>query len=181
MSVTMDHLPSDGRLEHFLWALMFLKLYTGQKTLCLLAGGVDPETFHKWKWDFVEAVAQLDCLMASASPMHVASISCLMVVYSHLVAHFSLDANHFINDKGNDCLISVDGTDFQIPEHGQTLYSHKFKKSGLHCEVALCILTGSIVWINGPYECRLWPDISIFSNSLKTHLAPNERVEADDG
>ena len=89
--------------------------------------------------------------------------------------------NCFINDKGNDCLISVDGTDLQIPEHGQTFYSHKFKKSGLHYEVALCILTGSIVWINGPYECGVWPDISIFRNSLKTHLAPNERVEADDG
>ena len=47
MLVTMDLLPSDGRLEHILWALMFLKLYTGQKTLCSLAGGVDPETFHK--------------------------------------------------------------------------------------------------------------------------------------
>ena len=92
--VTMDLLPSDGRLEHFLWALMFLKLYTGRKTLCSLAGGVDPETFHKWTWDFVEAVAQLDCLVASASPTHVASNSCLFVVYSHLVAHCIFVADH---------------------------------------------------------------------------------------
>ena len=57
MLVTMDILPSDGRFEHLLWALMFLKLYTRQKTLCSLAGGVDPETFCKLTWDFVEAVA----------------------------------------------------------------------------------------------------------------------------
>ena len=48
-------------------------------------------------------------------------------------------------------------------------------------EVAPCIVMGSIVWVNGSYECGLWPDISIFRNSLKTHLAPNDRVKADDG
>jgi hypothetical protein len=37
------------------------------------------------------------------------------------------------------------------------------------------------VWINGPYECGKWPDISIFHDSLLSHLAPNEHVEADDG
>lgn len=47
--------------------------------------------------------------------------------------------------------------------------------------MALCILTGEIVWINGPYECGKWPDIKIFRNSLLSHLDPNERVEADDG
>ena len=84
-------------------------------------------------------------------------------------------------DRGNDCLVSVDGTDFRIAENGRRFYSHKFKKSGLRYEVAICILTGDIVWVNGPYECGAWPDISIFRNSLMTNLAPNERVEADDG
>lgn len=84
-------------------------------------------------------------------------------------------------DRGNDCLVSVDGTDFRIAEHGRKFYSHKFKKSGLRYEVCICILTGDIVWINGPYQCGTWPDISIFRDSLKSFLAPNERVEADDG
>ena len=73
---------------------MFLKLYTGQKTLYSLAGGVDPETFCKWTWGFVEAVVQLDCLVASMSPMHIASNSCLIVVYRHLVAHCIFVADH---------------------------------------------------------------------------------------
>ena len=85
------------------------------------------------------------------------------------------------NDRGNDCLVSVDGTDFRIAEHGKKFYSHKFKKSGLRYEVCICILTGDIVWINGPYEAGKWNDISIFRDSLLTHLEANERVEADDG
>ena len=89
--------------------------------------------------------------------------------------------NRFKKDKGNDCLITVDGTDFRVAEHGQPFFSHKYRKSGLRYEVGLCILTGDMVWINGPYECGMWPDISIFRNSLMSHLANNERVEADDG
>ena len=76
--------------------------------------------------------------------------------------------------------MSCDGTDFRVAEQGRPFYSFKFKKSGLRYEVCLCILTGHIVWINGPYECGLWPDISIFRNSLLSCLGPNERVEADD-
>lgn len=77
--------------------------------------------------------------------------------------------------------MSCDGTDFRVAEQGRPFYSFKFKKSGLRYEVCLCILTGHIVWINGPYECGLWPDISIFRNSLLSCLGPNKRVEADDG
>ncbi len=83
--------------------------------------------------------------------------------------------------RAKDCLVSVDGTDFRIPNHGQKFYSHKFKKSGLRYEVGLCILTGNIVWTSGPYECGLWPNIKIFRNGLKSCLEESKRVEADDG
>jgi hypothetical protein len=89
--------------------------------------------------------------------------------------------NRLKGDRGNDCLISCDCTDFRIPEYGKKFYSYKYRKSGLRYEVGLCILTGDIVWINGPYECGVWNDVSIFRNSLLSHLAANERVEADDG
>ena len=45
----------------------------------------------------------------------------------------------------------------------------------MHYKIGLCIMTGVIIWINRPYECGLWPDIS-----LKSHLEKGERVEADD-
>ena len=75
----------------------------------------------------------------------------------------------------------MDGTDFRIAEHGKPFYSHKFKKSGLRYEVGIALMTGKIVWINGPFPCGAWPDISIFRSSLLSHLERGERVEADDG
>ena len=45
-------------------------------------------------------------------------------------------------DKGNDCLISINGTDFRVAESGRAFYSFKFKKSALRYEIGLCILTG---------------------------------------
>jgi len=79
-------------------------------------------------------------------------------------------------------LLSVDGTDFKIPNYGPAFSSHKFKgKSGLRYEVGLCIKTGDIVWINGPFPCGRNPDINIFRASLLSHLDEGERVEADDG
>lgn len=76
----------------------------------------------------------------------------------------------------------MDGTDFRVKQLGPTFASHKFaKKSGVRYEVALCIKTGDIVWINGPFPCGKLNDISIFRQALMTELSDNERVEADDG
>ena len=78
--------------------------------------------------------------------------------------------------------MNVDGTDFKIAEQGPSFSSHKYaKKSALRYEVATCIQTGAIVWVNGPFEAGMWPDISIFRCALKSMLAQRERVEADDG
>ena len=80
--------------------------------------------------------------------------------------------------------MSVDGTDFRIFNpypFWKGWYSHKFKTSGLRYEVALCIQTGWIVWIQGPFAAGAWPDINIFRGWLKYHLRPGECVEADAG
>ena len=60
MLITTDLLPPDGTIVHLLWTLMFLKMYSTQKTLCSLAGGVNPETFRKWTWLFIRAIAALE-------------------------------------------------------------------------------------------------------------------------
>ena len=36
------------------------------------------------------------------------------------------------------------------------------------------MMTGGIVWTNGPYEPGIWPDIKIFHGSLMCHLGQNE-------
>ena len=89
--------------------------------------------------------------------------------------------NRRIGDTGNDCLISVDGADFRTPQHGKKFFSFKFRASGLRYEVALCVLTGEIVWVHGPFEPGMCNDLMIFQSALMSMLDPGERAEADDG
>lgn len=60
-------------------------------------------------------------------------------------------------------------------------YSHKFNGPGVRYEVAVCIRTGAIVWIHGPFPCGAWPDIKIFRHALVNMLEAGERVESDAG
>ena len=82
----------------------------------------------------------------------------------------------------------MDGTDCNVQEPrpwitavNKTWYSHKFKRAGFRYEVAVCIQTCDIVWINGPFKCGTWADVKIFRRNLKQKLAPGEMVEADGG
>lgn len=84
--------------------------------------------------------------------------------------------------RGHDTHLSVDCTDCFIQQKGPLFSSHKFKKkSGLRYEVAVGILSGEIKWINGPFNCGPWLDLTIFRHCLQTFLDIGERVEADDG
>ena len=81
----------------------------------------------------------------------------------------------------NDCLVSVDGIDCLIPNNGRKFFTHKWKFYGGICyEVAICILSGEIVAVNGPYEPGVWNDLSVFRNVTLSMLEEGERVEADD-
>jgi hypothetical protein len=83
---------------------------------------------------------------------------------------------------GNDCLLSVDGTDFCVAKsYEKPLFSYKFKKSGFRYEVALCIKTGAICWWAGPYLPGNWNDNMIFRDGLVHFLEEGERCETDDG
>ena len=93
-----------------------------------------------------------------------------------------------MSDNGSDCLVSVDGVDFEIeepyPYHREVSkiwFSHKFKGPGLRYEVAVCIQTGDIVKIEGPYCPGDWNDAMIFADSTIPLLDEGERVEADGG
>jgi len=87
-----------------------------------------------------------------------------------------------VGDVGNDCLLSVDGTDFRIAlGYSKPFWSFKFKKSGLRYEVGLCILTGDICWWSGPYAPGKWNNSTVFWDSLQLMLEPGERCETDRG
>ena len=85
-------------------------------------------------------------------------------------------------------MISVDGVDFLIREPwpfvaaiSNIWYSHKYIKPALRYEIGLCIRTGHIVWVHGPFPAGKHNDETIFSMELAKMLDENERVEADKG
>jgi hypothetical protein len=91
------------------------------------------------------------------------------------------------HDVLNDCMMTVDGTDFRIPQKGAAMKgnafaSHKYAgKSALRYELGVDILAGNLVWIQGPYPAGKYTDIEIFNKVLRNFLEPGERVEADEG
>ncbi len=90
--------------------------------------------------------------------------------------------NRKVGNVGNDCLLSVDGTDFCVAKsYEKPYYSYKFKKSGFCYKVALCIKTRDICWWVGPYLPGIWNDNMIFQDGLVHFLEVGERCETDDG
>jgi hypothetical protein len=47
--------------------------------------------------------------------------------------------------------------------------------------MGVCIQSGDIVWVNGPFKCDDWTDLNLFCCDLKGRLAPSEKVETDSG
>lgn len=90
--------------------------------------------------------------------------------------------NRFVGDTFNDCLMSVDGVDFDVAKsYDKDWWSYKFKHSGLRYEIGLCIKTGQIVWWHGPFLPGMFNDEMVFQEGLAQELGPGERVETDKG
>ena len=74
--------------------------------------------------------------------------------------------------------MTVDGTDFRIPQKGaatkgNAFASHKYAgKSALRYELGVDILAGNLVWIQGPYPAGKYTDIKIFNKVLRNFLEP---------
>ena len=106
--------------------------------------------------------------------LYIIIITCLKIVWE----------KRKLDDSGEDCLVSIDCTDFEIEEpthRWKGWFSHKHNGPGVRYEIAVSLKRGHLVWIHGPFPCGQWPDVSIFRNCLKSFLDKNERVEADDG
>jgi hypothetical protein len=87
-------------------------------------------------------------------------------------------------DPHQVCKITVDGTDFWIHEpipFDAKWYSHKINGPAVRYEVAICIKTGWIVWVNGPFPAGTWPDLNIARLSLVHFLDEGECYVADGG
>jgi hypothetical protein len=61
----------------------------------------------------------------------------------------------------------VDGTDFHLAMgYSEPIYDYKFKRSGYHYKVGLCIKTGNNCWWNGPYKPIDWNNKMILKDAL---------------
>ena len=160
--------------EHLLWALHYMKQAPNFTVLCktMMANTnkcPTKKTVLKWVWFYVREIQALEDTV---------------IVWDHRKT----------NDRGDDCLVSVDCIDCQFQQilidHptipgkkivNKALYSHKFHGPALRYEVAVSLLSNDIVWINGPFCPGDWNDIEIFRLQLINQLEYGERVEADNG
>ncbi len=91
------------------------------------------------------------------------------------------------HDVGNDCTMTINGTDFRIPQKGiakkgNAFVSHKYTgKFALCYKLDVVILAGNLVWIQGPYPAGKYTNIKIFNKVLRNFLEPGEPVETDEG
>ena len=83
-------LPRTVSANHLLWALCFLKTYQSYYVLSSLVGGVDEKTYKEWVWKFVVAISKLKRYVIKWD-------------------------KRLKGDVGYEFLVSVDGTDFMIP------------------------------------------------------------------
>lgn len=153
------NLEDAAKPKHLLWSLVFLKIYATEDVHCRIVGWPDRNTFRKWQWYFVEKIAELK-------------------------EEIILLDNRFADYPGDtNCLMSVDGTDCPVMEpwpFDPQWYSHKFNGPGVKYELGVCIATGFIVWVNGPFHCGVG-DSTIFKGTLSGLLAEDEGVEVDGG
>ena len=170
---------------HLLWTFLYCKTYTKWAVMKRMTSGTDPKTLRKWISLFLDANEDLEGHIVSVAVFLLLLVCCCLLALPLVVSLTKFQiiwTNWFKGDINNDCLVSVDSLDFQIPWLGTKFKSHKLKFSGGLCyEVAVSIIGGDCVWINGPYEPGIWKDITIFHNGLLSMLDLGERVEADDG
>ena len=68
--------PKGGLPKHLLWAFHFMKAYPLEAQGCSAVGGsggaVDPKTYRKWVWAYIEAISDLELEVVSLlSPVFV--------------------------------------------------------------------------------------------------------------
>lgn len=54
----VDQVDNEVEFKHFLWALMFMKTYAKETTLCSIAG-VCRKTYRTWVWKVIMKIAGL--------------------------------------------------------------------------------------------------------------------------
>ena len=132
-------LPERSKPKHLLWTLYFLKVYPKQSPGCSTVGtskgAVDPKTKCKWVWQFIACIGELADDAMSFFMMFIPN-NCPILPRPHRCHLLSprrivFESRLGAHDVGNDCTMTVDGTDFWIPQkgaatRGNAFASHKY-------------------------------------------------------
>lgn len=156
--LTYVHQYKYSEMVYFFWALYFLRRYQTEIEAAT-RWKVSENTYRKHMWDFVEAISKIPNVI-------------------------DWEKRKIGSLPYNRALVSIDGTDFEIVEpvnpRDKSWYSYKFNAAAVKYEVAVCITTGCIVWINGPFKGSV-NDNSIAWGNIVSRLDPGERIVADSG
>ena len=78
--------PKGGTITHFLWTLLFLKVYPTEENMKLLTRGADQKTIRKWVPQFIESIsATCDSLVCHCCSFSLL-IVCFFMLFNHLTA-----------------------------------------------------------------------------------------------
>jgi len=149
---TGQHVPQKTTIDHFFWALFFLRKYPTEGDLASRFQKY-PITLRKWIWTLIFGIQELKA-----------------------------DKIKFPAEGGKlKFIVSVDGTDCRIHAprpFSRMWFSQKFHGPAVKYEVAIDVLTGHCVWINGPFRGSK-NDLTIFRHGLMALIPDGFYVVAD--
>lgn len=76
-------MSKDAKAKHLLWALLLMMNYATEVLNTRVVGGVDVQTFRKWSWLFIDAIAGLKNQVVSSTFMVLVSIWLLELTLHH--------------------------------------------------------------------------------------------------
>ena len=170
-------LPDAFKPERFLWTLHFLRVYNTEEVNCTMFG-CSEKTFRKWIWEGIDAIGSLQLVSDMRTLFLLTYVFLTNISYKIKWEYRNHNRNQSI------CRVTIDGSDFRICEPApfdRRWYSHKFHGPGLRYEIGVCIRTGWIVWICGPFAPGDWPDLNIARHRLAHKLDRGEKYLADGG
>ena len=91
-------IPEGGLIIHMLWALHWMKVYPKQHAGSAAAGGsggaIDPKTWKKYYWPFVEAIALVEPFVVSLG-LCVVHIIYIFITFQLCTCHVSSNSKAF--------------------------------------------------------------------------------------
>jgi hypothetical protein len=118
------------------------------------------QRLRKWVWLFIERIAELADDVVSIlcrADAHILAHRCLTSPFLPRLLSPSHRSTLRARDVGNDCLMTIDGTNYRILQKGAARKGNAFSsfkyagKSALCYKLGVDILTGNLVWVSGPY------------------------------